>query len=120
MRGMDALINPNTGGYTGTRTVSLENAVYFRLQTPLGSYWRDPTIGSLLYTLARSKDLPRVDLLAVQYARQALQPLVDDARAKSVTVMSSRPQTGWLLLTINVIDMTGGELPPFKHWVKVL
>lgn len=117
---MDALINPNTGGYTGTRTVSLENAVYFRLQTPLGSYWRDPTIGSLLYTLARSKDLPRVDLLAVQYARQALQPLVDDARAKSVTVMSSRPQTGWLLLTINVIDMTGGELPPFKHWVKVL
>lgn len=120
MWGMDALINPNTGGYTGTRTVSLENAVYFRLQTPLGTYWRDPAIGSLLYTLERSKDLPRVDTLAVQYAQQALQPLLDDGRAKSITVTSSRPQTGWLMLTINVVDSTGGVLPPFQHWVKVL
>lgn len=117
---MDALINPNTGGYAGTRTVSLENAVYLRLQTPLGSYWRDTTIGSLLYTLEREKDLPRVDKLAVQYAEQALQPLINDRRARSITVTSSRPRTGWLMLTIDVVDATGAMLPPFEHWVKVL
>jgi phage gp46-like protein len=120
IRRMDALINPVTGGYAGTRTVSLENAVYFRLQTPLGTYWRDPTIGSLLYTLARSKDLPNVDVLAVQYAEQALQPLLDNGRASSITVTSTRPRTGWLMLNINVVDATGGTLPPFQHWVKVI
>lgn len=116
---MDALIDPTTGGYTGTRTVSLENAIYFRLNTPLGSYWRDPTIGSLLYTLARAKDLPNIAVLAVQYAEQALQPLIDDGRAQSVAVTSSQPRTGWLLLEIDVVDATG-ETQHFQHPVKVI
>ena len=116
---MDALIDPKTQGYTGTRTVSLENPVFFRLNTPLGSYWRDPTIGSLLYTLERAKDLPNVDVLAVQYAENALQPLVDDGRAISVTVTASRPRVGWLLLKIQVVDATG-QPQHFQHPVQVI
>jgi phage gp46-like protein len=116
---MDAQIDPTTGDYSGTRTATLCNRVYFRLNTPLGSYWRDPTIGSLLYTLARSTDLPNVDVLAVQYAEQALQPLLDDGSAQSIEVSSTRPQPGWLMLFVDVVDATG-EPQHFEHPVKVV
>ena len=116
---MDALLNPTTGDYTGERTTTLANAVYLRLNTPLGSYWFDPTLGSLLYTLQRSKDLPKVADLAVQYAEQALQPLVDDKRAQSVTVTATRPHVGWLLLNIEVVDATS-DTQHFKYPVKVI
>lgn len=116
---MDALLNPTTGDYTGERTTSLANAVYLRLSTPLGTYWFDPSIGSLLYTLQRSKDLPKIADLAVQYATQALQPLIDDNRAQSITVTAHRPYEGWLLLNIDVVDVTG-DIQPFKHPVKVV
>lgn len=116
---MDALIDPTTGGYTGEQTNTLANPVYLRLNTPLGAYWRDRTIGSLLYTLARSKDLPNVHVLAVQYAEQALQPLIDDGRAQSIRVTSSRPRVGWLLLDIDVVDAIG-KTQHFQHHVKVI
>ena len=34
---MDALLDPHTASYTGSRTSTLANAVYLRLATPLGS-----------------------------------------------------------------------------------
>ncbi|PVX80061.1 phage GP46 family protein [Paraburkholderia unamae] len=116
---MDALLDPSTGDYTGTRTTTLANAVYLRLQTPLGSYWRDTALGSLLYTLRRSKDVPRIAMLAQQYAEQALQPLLDDARAQNITVTASQPEGGWLVLSISVVDPTG-DTQTFQHAVKVI
>ncbi|WP_028535616.1 phage GP46 family protein [Paludibacterium yongneupense] len=115
---MDPALDPATGTYTGQMTRTLSNAVYLRLRTPLGSYWADTTLGSKLYTLAREKDVPRVAVLTRQYAEQALQPLVDDARAQSVTVTTERPGTGWLWLYIDVTDASG-QVQSFKHPVKV-
>ncbi|CAB3764085.1 phage GP46 family protein [Paraburkholderia humisilvae] len=115
---MDALLDPTTGGYTGTSTTTLANPVYIRLKTPLGSWWADPTIGSRLHELEREKDTPRVRGLAIQYAEQALQPLIDDKRAQSVTVTSADGQTGWLILLIEVVDVSGNP-QHFKHPVKV-
>lgn len=89
---MDAGIDPATRDLTGERIATLQNAVYLRLMTPLGSWWADPSVGSLLYTLQREKDLPRVARQAEAYAREALQPLLDDGRARSITVQAvSRP-----------------------------
>lgn len=116
---MDALLDPYTGDYTGTRTTTIANAVYLRLQTPLGSYWRDPAVGSLLYTLKRSKDVPRVAMLAQQYAEQALEPLVANGRAQSITVTTSQPNPGWLTLSIDVVD-PAGNTQTFQHPVKVI
>lgn len=116
---MDAQIDPSAGDYTGQRITTLANAVYLRLATPLGSYWADPTVGSKLYLLKREKDLPRILVLAEQYAEQALQPLVDDGRAQSVTVTATHLRTGWVLLTIDVVDQTG-DTQTFKHPVKVI
>lgn len=116
---MDALLDPSTGDYTGTRTTTIANAVYLRLKTPLGSYWRDTTLGSLLYTLKRSKDVARVAMLAQQYAEQALEPLVVNDRAQSITVTASQPNLGWLMLSIAVVDPTG-DTQTFQHPVKVI
>lgn len=115
---MDPALDPSTGGYTGQRTTSLSNAVYIRLQTPLGSYWADPTLGSRLHELKREKDVARVYTLAKQYAEQALQPLVDDRRAKSVTVTTQSLRKGWLLLLIDIVDASG-KPDHFEHPVKV-
>lgn len=116
---MDMLINTSTGDYTGSRSQGLENPVYLRLMTPLGSYWADPSLGSRLHELQREKDVHRVYKLAQQYAEQALQPLIKDKRAKSIKVTTERSQPGWLLLLITVIDATGA-IDTFKHPVRVI
>lgn len=116
---MDRELNTTTGDYNGQNTTSLQNAVYIRLTTPLGSWWANPALGSLLHTLPREKDVERVGLLAQQYAEEALQPLLDDKRVKTLLVTYQQPKNGWLLLFIEVTD-NRGEHYQFQHPVKVI
>lgn len=116
---MDREISPLTGDYTNLQISTLQNAVYIRLTTPLGSWWADGRVGSLLHLIQREKDLSRVGLLAQQYAEEALQPLIDDGRAKSITVTHEQPKDGSLLLAIQVTD-DRGDTYQFKHNVKVI
>ena len=115
---MEMLIDPTTGDYTGDSTDTLANAIYLRLMTPLGSWWADTTLGSLLHTLQREKDTTRVRVLARQYAEQALHPLLDDGRATSIIVTAEHYQPGWLLLLVTVTS--AGQAPQtWKYPVKV-
>lgn len=116
---MDAGINPNTGDATGKRINTLANAVYLRLMTPLGSYWADPSLGSLLYTLRREKDKARVGRLARQYAETALKPLLGDGRATAISVNVEQPHNGWLLLSVEVVQ-ADGQVQTFTHNVRVI
>lgn len=116
---MDAGINPTSGDLTGQRIDTLGNAVYLRLTTPLGSYWADPDLGSRLHELARAKDLARIGRLAQQYAQDALQPLLDDGRATSITVTYEQPGTGWVRLLVEVVQ-ADGRRETFPHNVRVL
>ena len=116
---MDSGINPITGDLTGQRITTLANAVYLRLVTPLASWWADPLLGSRLHELRREKDRPRVGILGRQYAEQALQPLLDDKRAKSILVTSDQPHNGWLLLLITIVDSTGHP-QIFRQPVRVI
>ncbi|WP_282339381.1 phage GP46 family protein [Pseudomonas sp. PS02288] len=116
---MDAGINPTTKDLSGERISSLANAVYLRLVTPLGTYWADPVLGSRLYLLRREKDLARVSILAIQYAREALQGLLDDGRARSIDITAEQPHDGRLLLLIEVVD-AGGRTSTFTHHVQVV
>ena len=53
---MDALLNPQTGGYVVNQSAqSIENELYIRLVTPLGSYWADRTLGSRLHGITPPK-----------------------------------------------------------------
>ena len=116
---MDAGINPTTGDLTGQRIHTLGNAVYIRLMTPLGTWWKDTALGSRLHELKRSKDLPRVGKLAKQYSEQALQPLLDDGRAQEITISYEQPRNGWLILQIDIIDATGNP-QVFRQPVRVI
>lgn len=116
---MDTYLDPATRDVTDQRTDTLANAVYLRLMTPLGSWWAEPQLGSRLHELAREKDVSRVGVLARQYARQALQPILDDGRAKRIEVESEQPHNGWLYLRIEVLD-AGGRHQTFRHHVRVV
>lgn len=115
---MDAELNSASGDYTGERIRHLGNAVYVRLMTPLGSWWADASLGSRLHELAREKDVPRVRRLARQYSEQALQPLVDDGRARSVRVSADMPHNGRCLLHVEVTDASGRN-QTFSHPTRV-
>ncbi|NTZ40654.1 hypothetical protein EXW94_23865 [Enterobacter sp. JMULE2] len=115
---MDQTLSPLTGDYETGRTRTLQNAVYLRLKTPLASYWADTKMGSRLHELKREKDLPRVHMLAKQYAQQALQPLLDDGRAQAITVDTFDDRPGWLLLLITVTDGRGTP-QTFTHPVRI-
>ena len=116
---MDAGIDPITRDLSGQRITTLGNAVYLRLMTPLGSWWAYPSLGSRLHELQREKDLPRVAVLARQYASQALQPLLDDGRVKSIDVVTERAGDGWMRLRVEVVQASG-EREVFEHLVRVI
>jgi phage gp46-like protein len=78
---MDAGLNPTTGDLSGERIDSLQNAIYLRLEMPLGSWWADPSLGSRLHELSRCKDVSNIAVLARQYAQQALAQLLTSGRA---------------------------------------
>lgn len=116
---MDREISPLTRDYTSKNIHSLQNAVYIRLTTPLGSWWANGRVGSLLHTLEREKDVDRVGLLAQQYAEEALQPLIDDGRASDIQVTYEQLKDGHLILLIKVIDNRGQSFD-FNYPVKLI
>lgn len=59
-------------------------------------------IGSRLWLLGREKQLPAVLPRAEEYAREALQWLIDDGIAAAVAVVASIPRTGVLGLAITI------------------
>lgn len=64
-------------------------------------------IGSRLWLLAREKSTPAVVSRAQEYAREALQWLVDDHVAASVDVTTTLVSTGVLGLSIAIVRPTG-------------
>ena len=116
---MDAQIDPATHDLTGRRITTLANAVYLRLMVPLGSWFASPTLGSRLHELQREKDVPRIAVLARQYAQQALQALLDDGRAQDLLITSQQAGNGRLWLHIELTDASG-QRQTFEHPVSVI
>lgn len=116
---MDRELDSSTGDY-GNRTINtLQNAVYIRLMIPLGEYWADKNLGSLLHTLQREKDLEQVNMLARQYAEEALQPIINDGRASQITITTQQPHNGTLILKIQV-DTADRDIFVYQHPVRVI
>ena len=115
---MDSRIDPTTGDYDRARIADLGNAAYFRLVVPLGSYWADPKLGSKLYLLRRMKDVERNKTLAIQYTREALQPLIADKRADRIDVDAEWNHDGRLELRGSIYQ-AGRPVATFQHYVKV-
>lgn len=118
------LSDPSTpiGNLLRDPAAGLANACYLRLMTPLGQWFGDETLGSRLHELQREKDLARVERLARQYATDALRPILDDGRARSITVNTERTKdasaSGRMLLAIEVVDAMGVR-QTFRFVVRV-
>jgi len=83
-------------------------------QDDLRGYWGDITAvsatdqtGSLLWLLAREKQLPQILSRAEQYCREALAWMIDDMVATTISVAASFYSMGVMLLEINIDRPTG-------------
>lgn len=86
-------------------------------QDDLRGYWGDVSnaassdqTGSLLWLLAREKQLPQVLSRAQQYSREALAWMVDDLVATRVEVMTEFIAQGWMLITVDIFRPTGSPV----------
>lgn len=87
-----------------------------RLNIHRGKYWGNP-IGSRLYTLRRSKDVPRMLQLVKQFAEEALSDLVP-SRLDSLTVTTSQSVVSRIDLEIEIVLLTG-ETQKIPYFVAV-
>jgi len=83
-------------------------------QDDLRGYWGDITnasatdqTGSLLWLLAREKQLPQTLSRAEQYCREALAWMIDDLVSTRIDVVASYISQGWMLLVVDIYRPTG-------------
>lgn len=88
----------------------------------LRGYWGDvrPTVsgdetGSLLWVLKRSKQLNQTLADAREYAQRSLQWLVTDGVAQSVSVVTSYPYRGWMLLEVIIYRPQSANPVTFRY-----
>lgn len=88
-------------------------------QDDLRGYWGDISnatpsdqTGSLLWLLAREKQLPQVLGRAQQYCQEALAWMVEDLVATRVEVTAEFVAQGWMLILVDIFRPTG---PPVRY-----
>jgi phage gp46-like protein len=86
-------------------------------QDDLRGYWGDISnatpsdqTGSLLWLLAREKQLPQVLSRAQQYCREALAWMVEDLVATRVEVTAQFVAQGWMLILVDIFRPTGSPV----------
>ncbi|CAI8805246.1 Phage protein GP46 [Pseudomonas sp. IT-P74] len=86
-------------------------------QDDLRGYWGDianatpsDQTGSLLWLLAREKQLPQVLGRAQQYCREALAWMVEDLVATHVEVTAQFIAQGWMLIVVDIFRPTGSPV----------
>ena len=92
-------------------------AVCLRLNIHRGKYWADPNLGSRLYLLRRSKDVPRMLQIVKQYAEEALADLVP-ARLQSLIVSATQSIKSRIDLSIEITRLTG-ERQTIQYFVPI-
>lgn len=86
-------------------------------QDDLRGYWGDISnatpsdkTGSLLWLLAREKQLPQILGRAQQYCREALAWMVEDLVAIRVEVTAEFVAQGWMLILVDIFRPTGSPV----------
>lgn len=91
-------------------STDLLQAIILRLSIHRGKYWANPNLGSRFYLLRRSKDVPRIRLLAIQYAKEALEDLMP-SRVADIQISASQSERSRLDLHMEVTLLTGQKQP---------
>lgn len=103
--------------FTDRRATSSEQIPVELPQSDFRGYWGDvrPFVegdqtGSLLWLLAREKQLPQTLAKAEQYCREALKWMLDDKVATRVDVATSYVAMGWMLIAIDIYRPDGSAV----------
>lgn len=88
---------------------ALAEAAYLRLLIPKGSYFADPALGSELYKLKRSKDVPRMRRQALAWAKQALEPLRSSYYLTDISITTGAVITSGFLSIKAVLTQADGN-----------
>jgi phage gp46-like protein len=88
---------------------ALAEAAYLRLITPKGSYFADSELGSELYKLKRSKDVPRMRRQAIAWAKQALEPLRKPYYLNAIMVNARAGTQGYMQIESSLIRADGSQ-----------
>lgn len=99
------------------RRASAEQMPVELQQDDLRGYWGDISnatpsdqTGSLLWLLAREKQLPQILGRAQQYCREALAWMVEDLVATRVEVTAEFVAQGWMLILVDIFRPTGSPV----------
>jgi phage gp46-like protein len=102
--------------FTDRRATAEQIPVELR-QDDLRGYWGDlgsarpsDQTGSLLWLLAREKQLPQILGRAQQYCRDALAWMVEDLVATRVEVTAEFVAQGWMLILVDIFRPTGSPV----------
>jgi len=111
---MDFAIVINDGGQpemSFDQATNIFNNIYLSLKVRRGSWFFDPQFGSRLHLL--KKNTPRAASLAEEYAREALQWLLDTGRATEIDVLAERDtlqDVSRLKLLVEVTQADGEQI----------
>ncbi len=81
------------GEMTFGKPEDIRNNVFLSLVVRKGSFFQNPSFGSRLHLLKRAKNTAKTAQLAVEYAKEALQWLLDTDKARKVEVTAERDRT---------------------------
>jgi phage gp46-like protein len=102
------------------QAATIFNNVYLSLTVRRGAFFQNPGFGSRLHLL--KKNTLRAAALAEEYAKEALQWLLDTGKAASITIAARRDADQDLhRLTLWVeVAQKDGQVVVFEHFVEVV
>lgn len=109
-----------TASMTFDRAENIMNNIYTSLMIRRGSYFADPAFGSRLHLLMRAKNTDATARMAMDYAREALQWMLDTGRARKIDVYAQRERMHWLKLLIEVTPQGASDVVAFEHFIEVI
>lgn len=108
---------------TFTKATTLMNNVFLSLMVKRGSFFADPSFGSRLHLLQRAKNTETTKRLAEDYAREALQWMLDTGKVTNIDVRAERDRTVNLYrmkLLVEVTPANGEDPVAFSTFVNVV
>jgi len=114
----DATVGRMTFGPAG----DIMNNVYLSLVVKRGSWFQNPDFGSRLHLLQRAKNTEKTAALAEEYGQEALQWLIDTARATKIDVHTERDRSQDLHRLKLLVEVTqaDGRTVTFDRFVEVV
>lgn len=111
-------VRSNRGDLITDSKLAVVQQAWLRLCTERGSFLGDTTFGSRLHTLPQQTMRAGIEQVAEAYARDALQPLVDDGRLGDLELAAVRVASNRLELSLRAVAADGTPIA-FTSFVRI-